>query len=596
MKIVCKICVLIWLVFFAFEMFAQSESEITVKELEEHVYFLASDSLKGRKPGTPESKVAAAYIRDQFIAFGLNPMGEDGFQYFDVIMSVEPGDDNTLVFEGVDRLIYEDFKPMPFSSNGTVDAEVVFAGFGFEIDLDSLKWNDYTNLDVKDKWVLILRGDPEPDNDESLFISYGNDRDKVLTARDHEAAGVLLVNGPQFGEDDKLAEAGFSRVTANAGIPVISITGKLADELLSEQAFTINLIEDSIINYRLNASTATGKTVFSTTDLQRVEVTTQNVIAMFPGNDPVLKDEFIVIGAHYDHLGFGGPGSGSRMPDTIAIHNGADDNASGTAGLIEIAERLSKDKGSFKRSVVVMSFGAEEMGLLGSQFFASNSLLDIKKIKLMMNFDMIGRMDIDERSVMVAGTGTAVELEELLAVYEAKSTISFGHSPEGYGASDHASFYASGVPVMFFSTGAHPDYHTPFDDAEKINYSGEKEVLDYAYDILVDVINREKSLTFQEAGPQKKQGRYGRGLKVKFGIMPDFTSSDNDGLGVGGVTKDGPAYKAGMLKGDKIVAIEGQPVTNIYDYMNRLKKLKPGQTISVDVMRDSEPKVLVVVL
>jgi membrane-associated protease RseP (regulator of RpoE activity) len=223
-------------------------------------------------------------------------------------------------------------------------------------------------------------------------------------------------------------------------------------------------------------------------------------------------------------------------------------------------------------------------------------LVDLKNVKMMINFDMIGRMNKEERSVMVAGTGTAVELEEMLAEYEANSAISFGHSPEGYGASDHASFYASGVPVMFFSTGAHPDYHTPADDAEKINYSGEKEVLDYSYEIILDLINRDSSLTFQEYGPKKKEGRYGRGLKVKFGIMPDFTSNDNDGLGVGGVTMDGPAYNAGMLKGDKIVAIEGQPVTNIYDYMNRLKKLKPGQTISVDVLREGQPKVLVVVL
>ena len=589
-------CLVLWLAVIAVELFAQSETEITVTELEEHVYFLASDSLKGRKPGTPESKVAAEYIRNQFVEYGMEPIGEDGFQYFEVILSVEPGDGNKLVFDGVDEVLFEDFKPMPFSTNGSVDAEVVFAGFGFDIEHDSLSWNDYEKIDVTGKWVMILRGDPEPDKDESLFISYGEDRDKVLTARDHEAAGVLLVNGPQFGKDDKLAEASFNRVTADAGIPVFNISRRLADLILADKGITINLIEEKIINDRITVSIPTGKTISGTSDLHRVMVTTQNVVALFPGNDPVLKDEIILIGAHYDHLGFGGPGSGSRTPDTLAIHNGADDNASGTAGILELAEKLAANQSNFKRSVVFMAFGAEEMGLLGSQFFASNSLVDLKNVKMMINFDMIGRMNEEERSVMVAGTGTAVELEEVLAIYEADSDISFGHSPEGYGASDHASFYASGVPVMFFSTGAHPDYHTPSDDAEKINYSGEKEVLDYAYEIIVDLINRDSSLTFQESGPKKKEGRYGRGLKVKFGIMPDFTSNDNDGLGVGGVTKDGPAYNAGMLKGDKIVAIEGQPVTNIYDYMNRLKKLKPGQTISVDVVRNGQPEVLVLVL
>lgn len=596
MKIVCKFCFIIWLVIFAVEMFAQTDADITVKELEEHVYFLASDSLKGRKPGTPESKVAAEYIRDQFVEFGMEPIGKDGFQYFDVIMSVEPGDDNTFVVDGDDQVIFEDFKPMPFSASTSVEANVVFAGFGFNIEHDSLTWNDYQNLDVKEKWVLILRGDPEPDNDESLFISYGNDRDKVLTARDQEAAGVLLVSGPQFGDEDKLVDASFNRVTADAGIPVINITMALADEILAGTQLGIAKAEDSIINYRKQITAETGKRISATTDLRRIEVTTQNIIAVFEGNDPILKNEFIVIGAHYDHLGFGGPGSGSRMPDTSAIHNGADDNASGTAGIIELAEKLAAGKDSFKRSVLIMAFGAEEMGLLGSQFFVANSLVDLKNVKMMINFDMIGRMNEEERSVMVAGTGTAVELEDMLLDYEENSTISFGHSPEGYGASDHASFYASGVPVMFFSTGAHPDYHTPFDDAEKINYEGQKEILDYSYEIIVDLVNSDSSLTFQESGPKKKQGRYGRGLKVKFGIMPDFTSKENDGLGVGGVTKDGPAYKAGMLKGDKIVAIEGQPVTNIYDYMNRLKKLKPGQTISVDINRGEEHKVLVIVL
>jgi Zn-dependent M28 family amino/carboxypeptidase len=330
--------------------------------------------------------------------------------------------------------------------------------------------------------------------------------------------------------------------------------------------------------------------------MERLKVTTPNVIAIIEGNDPLLKNEFIVIGAHFDHLGFGGWGSGSRMPDTTAIHNGADDNASGTAGIIELAERLAASAKDFKRSIVVMAFGAEEMGLLGSQFFVSNPLIDLKKVKAMINFDMIGRLDPDKNSIMLAGTGTATEMEDFLANFEENSNLSFGHSPEGYGASDHASFYASGVPVMFFSTGAHEDYHTPFDDADKINYEGEKQILDYAYGIIVDLVNRDDNLTFQEAGPRKKTTGYGRGLKVKLGIMPDFTSSENNGLGVGGVTNGGPASKAGMQKGDRIIAIDGLEIANIYDYMNRLKKLKPGQTISVDVIRNNEKKVLVVVL
>lgn len=591
-----KIIFLIIFLFTGFTIHAQiAEPEITKKELEEHVYFLASDELEGRKPGTDGGLKAARYIRDQFISFGLKPVGENGFQYFNVTTGITKGMNNMLVLNDSTFELNSDFIPLPFSSNAAVTAEVVFAGFGLEVDHDSLQWNDYKDIDVEGKWVLILRGDPEPDKDESLFISSSGDRDKSLLARDNKAAGVLLVNGPQFG--DKLLSGTFDRVTADVGIPVINISQRLANLLLESSGNTIVDLEKEIISQKQSISFTTGNKITGTTELIKNEVTTQNVVAIIEGSDPLLKDEFIVIGAHYDHLGFGGQGSGSRTPDTLAIHNGADDNASGTAGIIELAEKLSGNKDQLKRSIVMMAFGAEEMGLLGSQFFTSNALVDLKDVKAMFNFDMIGRLDTTDFGVMLAGTGTAVEFDSLLAIYEKDSQLAFNHSPEGYGASDHASFYASNVPVLFFTTGAHPDYHTPDDDADKINYKGQKEILDYAYPVIMDIANRDNNLTYQEAGPKERTGGAGRrGLKVKLGIMPDFTATENDGLGVGGVTAGGPASKAGMLKGDKIVAINGMAITNIYDYMNRLKKLKPGETISVDIMRNGNKKVLVVVL
>ncbi|MCB2207730.1 MAG: M20/M25/M40 family metallo-hydrolase [Bacteroidetes bacterium] len=591
-----QIIFFILFLFTGFNIHAQiAEPEITTNELEGHVYFLASDELEGRKPGTEGGMEAATYIRDHFISFGLQPIGENGFQYFNVTTGITKGIENKLVLNDSIFELNIDFIPMPFSSNADVTAEVVFAGFGFEIDHDSLQWNDYKDLDAEGKWVLMLRGDPEPDKDESLFISSGSDRDKALLARDKKAAGVLLVNGPQYG--DKLLSGAFDRVTADAGIPVINISQSVANLILENSGKNINDLEKEIIKNRQTASFSTGEIVSGTTELIKNEVQTQNVVAIIEGTDPTLKNEYIVIGAHYDHLGFGGQGSGSRTPDTLAIHNGADDNASGTAGIIELAEKLSSNQDQLKRSIVIMAFGAEEMGLLGSQFFTSNALVDLKDVKAMFNFDMIGRLDTTDAGVMVAGTGTAVEFESLLASYEEKSALAFNHSPEGYGASDHASFYASNVPVLFFTTGAHPDYHTPDDDADKINYEGQKEILDYAYPLILDLANRDINLTYQEAGPKERTGGAGRrGLKVKLGIMPDFTATENDGLGVGGVTAGGPASKSGMLKGDKIVAINGMTITNIYDYMNRLKKLKPGETISVDIMRNGNKKVLVVVL
>ncbi|MBC8320687.1 MAG: M20/M25/M40 family metallo-hydrolase [Bacteroidetes bacterium] len=590
-----KVIIAVFGVLFSGMLFAQSTNDITVKELKEHVYFLASDSLVGRKPGTPGGKIAAEYIRDQFIENGLTPMGEDGFQYFTVTTSVEPGKNNKIEFNGVEAIADVDFKPMPFTSNAELEANVVFAGYGMEIDHDSLVWNDYEGLDVDGRWVMVLIGDPEPDNDTSLFISYSGTRDKALTTRDKKAGGIIFVSGINISKDDELLANTFNRVTASAGIPAINITRALADSILGGKK-SIAQIEKDIIDSKKSIGFSVPATLYVSTELERVEVETQNIVAVIEGNDTELKNEYIVIGAHYDHLGMGGQGSGSRMPDTIAVHNGADDNASGVAAIIELAEKLNSEKSNLRRSIIFIAFGAEEMGLLGSQFFTSDSVIAMGDIVAMLNFDMIGRMDSTKRTLMIGGTGTAEQMEAILTEYEEGVNINFSHSPEGYGASDHSSFYGSRVPVLFFFTGAHQDYHTPLDDADMINYESEKEIIDFTYPIIMNLATRDDKLVYKEAGPSKQTARSGRGLKVKLGIMPDFTSTANDGLGVGGVTAGGPAYIAGMLKGDKIVAIEGMPITNIYDYMARLKKLKPGQRVSVDIIRNGEPHIMMVLL
>ena len=591
---------LIWVVFVLMALMpvtkAQTTTDITISDLKQHIYFLASDSLKGRKPGTPEAKVAADYIRDQFVENGLQLLGDNGFQYFDVTVRVEPGSANVFSVGKTSGIFDSTFQLMPFTSNGTLDAEVVFAGFGLDITQDSIQWNDYEGIDVTGKWVMVLRGDPEPDKEESVFANFGSDRDKALTAKDHHAAGILFVNGPQYGSGDQLMAQTFNRVTAGAGIMAINISQSLANQLLIEKNLTISQLEDRIRSIMQPITLQLKMSAAATTDLQRVEVTTCNVVAMIPGSDPLLKDEYVVIGGHYDHLGFGGDGSGSRMPDTIAIHNGADDNASGVAAVLELAQWMSSQKEQLKRSVIFMAFGGEEMGLLGSQFFASNPLVGIKQVKMMLNFDMIGRLDAEKPSLMIGGTGTAVETEALLKNWEEGSKLGFTHSPEGYGASDHASFYGAGVPVLFFFTGAHQDYHTPLDDADKINYEGEQAILDFAVPLIFELVNRTDALVYQETVAPKQEGRNSRTLKVKLGIMPDFTNTENNGLGVGGVTAGGPASAAGMKKGDRITSLDGMEVTNIYDYMARLKKLKPGQRITVDIVRDGQKQVLIVAL
>jgi hypothetical protein len=574
----------------------QRNPEITAKELKTDIYFLASDSLKGRKPGTKEADIAANYIRKQFIASGLKLICDSGFQYFEIVTDVTAGPHNALSFNDFHGTMNKDFMPVAYSSNGTIISNIIFAGYGFDIDQDSLKWKDYEGLDVKGKWVMLFRGDPELDNNESKFIPYTEIRGKVLVAKDHGAAGVLVVTPVAVDKDDKLIGLHSENNDVTSGIPVINIKREVGNMLLKSSGFTLDSLEKILNKTRKPHSIVLPVVVSASAEIIQKKAKTENVIGMIEGSDPVLKNEYIVIGGHYDHLGFGGPGSGSRMPDTVAIHNGADDNASGAAMVIELAGKLAPEKDRLKRSIIFISFSGEEMGLLGSKYFTDHSPVDMKKIKAMFNFDMVGRFDKEKNSISISGTGTSLEADSIIRIYEKGLPFTVTHSPDGYGPSDHASFYASNIPVFFFTTGSHMDYHTPFDRADKIDYEKEKEIGDFSYNLIMNVDNMPKALTFHESGKKEGYARGGRRMKVTLGIMPDFAGTEKKGLRVDGVTKDGPAYRGGMLKGDIIVSINGLSVGNIYEYMSRLGKLNHGQTINVEVLRNGKKEILIIML
>lgn len=570
--------------------------EITKEELNNHIVFLASDSLKGRYPGTEEMKIAAEYIKAEMQQAGLKLQDENGFQEFEVTTAISRGENNSLQIEDSVYQIGKDFVPYAFTANMDLDAEVVFAGYGFNFNRKGVAWNDFKGIDVKGKWVLMLTGDPEIDSSNSIFASYSGDREKTLTAIDEGAKGVLLVSGPIMDQRDQLISLHFDKTMSNSGIPVINIKRSVANHLLKNSDFTVADLESKLNEDRKPNSFSLNISANGATEVQQVRVKTHNVVGYIEGSDPVLKDEIIVMGAHYDHLGFGGPESGSRMPDTTAVHNGADDNASGVAAILEISEKLAAHKSKLKRSVLVVAFSAEEMGLLGSKYFAKNPSYDLEQLKAMVNLDMVGRMK-EDNSVLMAGVGTSIEGEEMLKGLEIiDTTIRFGYSPDGYGPSDHAAFYAEGVPVFFLSTGAHDEYHTPLDDADKINIEGERKLAEYSYNLMLELLNRDTSLTYQEndMSDERKRGR--RGFNVTFGIMPDYAGVESKGLRIDGVRKGGPADKAGMEKGDIIVAIDGKEIKNIYDYMHRLNQLEKGKTASVDVLRDGENIVLLVQL
>ena len=574
--------------------FSQVEADITSDELKQHVGYLASDDLRGRLPGTEGGLQAAEYIAGEYQEAGLELLADDGFQYFDVVTAVEAGKGNFLKTHDLDAILRVDFTPISFSKNGQLSATVSFAGYGFQLENDSVKWDDYEGIDVDGKWVIILRGEPGEENSNSLFSSNAGIREKVLMAKDNGAGGVLFVSAPGFNEEDQLMRMFFDKTTADAGMPVFHIKRYIADSLLAASSYTISSLENKITENESPFSFESDVELYASSEVIHQKVRTQNVVGMIEGSDPVLKDEIIVIGAHYDHLGMGGRGSGSREPEVDAVHNGADDNASGVAGIIEIAERLSANKNKLKRSIVIVAFGAEEMGLLGSKYFVNNPIIDLDKVVAMFNFDMIGRLN-DKNSIAIGGTGTSVESEDLLNKYLDEHGIKGSFSQEGFGPSDHASFYAEDITVFFISTGAHQDYHTPQDDVAFINFEGQKTILDFSFELIMDVASRDERLTYQEAGSKSRSGQ-GFRFKVTLGIVPDFASSENDGLGVGGVSKGGPADKAGMLKGDVIIAMDGMEVASIYDYMARLKKFESGQIITVDVIRDGKKVVLLVQL
>ena len=568
------------------------DPEITGEELFQHLSYLASDSLKGRLPGTPEDELAARYIASEFKKAGLSFLTKGGLQPFEVITDLEKGENNSLRYMGMDYIVDEDFAPFPFSANTFLESEVVFAGYGFEMDRAELKWNDYAGMDVAGKWVMVLRGNPEIDSSVSAFHEFSNERDKAMVAGDLGAGGILFVSGPAFDAGDQLISLG--KREGKVTIPAIHISRVVADHLLEETGTTVEALESRLNETRLPASMPTEAILKAAAEVKPSMTTTYNVIAYLEGSDPVRKDDYIVMGAHYDHLGFGGPGSYSRKQDTTGVHNGADDNASGVAALIEIAEKLAGGEERPSNSFLFIAFGAEEMGLLGSKYYVNNPLLPLEGARIMLNMDMVGRLR--DQQLQVGGIGTAAESEEIVLEHAASDKLKISTTREGYGASDHSSFYAKDLPVLFITTGAHTDYHTPEDDVEYINISGMIDVASYVGDIAGYIDGLESPLSFREAGPKVQySGRHSR--RIALGIMPDFTDNDEiPGMRVDFVTPGKPAYIGGMQKGDYIMAIEGKTINGIYDYMYRLSKVSKGQIIVVTVMREDQTLDLLVQL
>jgi aminopeptidase YwaD len=570
--------------------------DISADRIKANIRYLASDELEGRMSGAPGNVKAATYIAKIMQSSGLEPAGDSGtyFQSFEFVSAVKLGPENMLAFDGqsvkekqIPLLADADFRPFGFSSNASVTAPLVFVGYG--ISAPDAKYDDYANLDVTGKVVVMLRYSPEGNDPRSELNRFSQTRNKARIARDKGAAAMIMVTGPNDDQEDELIKLAHDHsFSSTSGIPAVSVKRSVLEPLIRAAGYDLKTIQDSIKASRRPLTFAfQGVNVTVQTDIVQVMARTSNVAGYLEGRDPKLKDQVIIIGAHFDHLGYGGPGSGSMAPDTVAVHHGADDNASGTAGLLELIRAFSGRPSELRRSLLCLAFTGEELGTLGSTYYVNHPFLPLDRTVVMVNLDMIGRLD--RKALSVYGTGTSPEWPALLAKENADSSFALLQIQDGYGPSDQSVFYAKDLPVLFFFTGTHGDYHKPSDEWEKINYAGEERIVRYVYDIVKDVEAQADRPTFTKAQSSAPMGGgESRGYRVSLWIVPDFGET-KDGMKIGGIRPDGPAERAGLKAGDIIVKMAGKRVTNIYDYMGVLSELKAGEVVEVVVMRDGKP-------
>ena len=483
-----------------------SPTDSASDEILRHVRYLASDELMGRGVDTPGIDLARDYIAREFKKYGLLPGGENGtyLQGLDVVTGVTIKEPSVLSLgKGPPIVLNEEWVPLGLSSSGIIEGELAFVGYG--ITAKDYGYDDYAGVDVKGKIALVLRYEPPPKNEKSPFRKHPRYsrhaalRAKATNARNHGAVGMILVDlhPPREGRKGLIA----TRRTlgrGDTGLVAVQVKRQTVEKWLQEENVSLREQKEKIDREEKPASTPLPDLRVSlNVALEKITKKTDNVIGILPGSDPQLKEENIVIGAHYDHLGLGYFGTrGTRYEGEI--HNGADDNASGTALILNLAERLSRYPDRLPRTIVFVAFTGEERGVYGSRHYVSHPRFPIESTKVMINLDMVGRMK--DNRVTARGTGTAKEFPGLLT--EAGQELGLEiRSPRGIGRSDHISFYKKNIPVLHFFTGSHKDYHRPTDDWEKLNIEGMAKVSDLVLTIVEKIGSAKKHLTFLRDPP-----------------------------------------------------------------------------------------------
>ena len=615
-----------------------AEKAVDAERLFNDVKQLASDEWEGRGVGTDGLRKAAEFIAESFREAGLNVTAHEGdaYQDFTINDGAELGEPNRVRLRTSDGEIEleqgKDFEVCSFGSSGNFEGELVFAGYG--IVAKDQEYNDYEHVDVKDKVVIIMRRNPKQSDPHGPFaVGHGISRHAGLTTKvskafSRGAKAILFVNDPYTGrsereklesrladakadveklrvaensEDelktamthleqvekilneqnsDKLMEFGYAGTRSGTSVPIVHITQEVCNQILKSAGKTLTELETQIDATGMPASIDIPDFRANIeTSLEVVRVPVRNVIGVLEGDGP-HADETIVIGAHFDHLGRGG--NGSLSPQSKEIHNGADDNASGTAGLLELARRLGSRQEPLARRIVFIAFNGEERGLLGAYEYVKNPLFPLESTVAMLNMDMIGRLD---EKLTVYGTGTSSIWETILGESTTAKEMTLVRKPEGFGPSDHAAFYGKKIPVLHLFTGIHDDYHRPTDDWDKLNVAGMSQIVDLLEEITLAVANHSERPDYIEIAGSATLSR--SGSRPYFGSIPDF-SEEIKGYAISGVSPGSPADKGGLKGGDVIVELGDKKIGGLDDFDLALREFSPGEQVDVTVLRDGQ--------
>jgi len=569
----------------------------TASKTRDHVQTLASERFGGREAGSEGERLAGDYIATQLGRFGAKPLPgkSDMFEPFQFTAGARDGGSRVSVrylpSGGAATGIEAAARALAFSDDAEVTADVVFVGYGIVVpDSQNFGYDSYATLDVKDKIVVVLRYFPEDaeKDTKAILARYSDLRYKAMQARQHGAKAMLVVTGPRSPNAGEMVPMTYDTAIAGSGIPAASIDGRTADWLFKSSAKTLADAQKELDtgNPHVAGFELPNTSVAMKTAVQRVTHTARNVVGYLPATSPTTGHQkpWIVVGAHYDHLGRGeGGNSLASKDDAGKPHLGADDNASGTATVMALADALSKMPVR-TRNVVFALWSAEELGLVGSAEFANKPPVPIDQIDAYINFDMVGRMQ--ENKLTAQATGTSPSWPSILERANVAAGFDLTLQDDPYQPTDVASFNGAGVPSLSFTTGAHADYHKPSDTADKIDYTDLDRVADFATSIVRRLMDTADPLQFVKV-EQSQQSASRTGVRVFTGTIPDYASNAK-GLLLSGVIGGGPAEQAGLQKGDVVVEIAGQSIANIYDYTYALDLLKIGEPVKVVYMRGTE--------